>query len=74
MESSVLSFLRAEWKVSDTGLAQCWASSYLCFNIFMLKQIYEAINRRHFELNNKKQELPMTAMFVNGSKRNEYFP
>jgi hypothetical protein len=23
---------------------------------------------------NKKQELPMTAMFVNGSKRNEHFP
>jgi hypothetical protein len=35
---------------------QCWSlfkfssrSFYLCFNIFMLKQIYEAINRRHFE-------------------------
>jgi hypothetical protein len=27
MEGSVLSFLRAEWKVSDTGSAQCWASS-----------------------------------------------
>jgi hypothetical protein len=24
--------------------------------------------------NNKKQELSMTAMFVNGSKRNEQFP
>ena len=27
MEGSVLSFLRAEWKVSDTVSAQCWASS-----------------------------------------------
>jgi hypothetical protein len=28
MEGSVLSFLKAEWKVSDTGSVQCWASSY----------------------------------------------
>jgi hypothetical protein len=27
MKGSVLSFLKAEWKVSDTGPAQCWASS-----------------------------------------------
>jgi hypothetical protein len=27
MEGSVLSFLKAEWKVSDTGSAQGWASS-----------------------------------------------
>ena len=27
MEGSVLSFLKAEWKVSDTGSSQCWASS-----------------------------------------------
>jgi hypothetical protein len=27
MEGSVSSFLKAEWKVSDTGSAQCWASS-----------------------------------------------
>jgi len=27
MECSVLSFFRAECKVSDTGSAQCWASS-----------------------------------------------
>jgi hypothetical protein len=27
-EGSVLSFLKAEWKVSDTGSAQCWASSF----------------------------------------------
>jgi hypothetical protein len=38
LEGSVLSFLRAEWKVSDTGSAQCWASSlqnilHLLFNI-----------------------------------------
>jgi len=29
MEGSVLSFLRAEWKASYTGSAQCWASSYV---------------------------------------------
>jgi hypothetical protein len=28
MEGSVLSFLKAEWKVSDTGSAQSWASSF----------------------------------------------
>ena len=34
MEGSVLSFLKAEWKVSDTGSAH-WASS------FVLRDIYE---------------------------------
>jgi hypothetical protein len=29
MEGSVLSFLKAEWKVSDTDSSQCWASSYV---------------------------------------------
>ena len=29
MDGSVLSFLKAEWKVSDTGSAH-WASSYFC--------------------------------------------
>ena len=34
MEGSVLSFLRAEWKVSDTGSALCWASSlFFCQSI-----------------------------------------
>jgi hypothetical protein len=28
MEGSVLSFFKAEWKVSDTGSAQCWAFSF----------------------------------------------
>jgi hypothetical protein len=36
MEGSVLSFLKAEWKVSDTGSAQCWASSFTCYFIFTL--------------------------------------
>jgi hypothetical protein len=30
MEGSVLRFLKAEWKVCDTGSAQCWASSFCC--------------------------------------------
>jgi hypothetical protein len=34
MEGSVLSFLKAEWKVSDTGSTH-WASS------FVLQDIYE---------------------------------
>jgi hypothetical protein len=32
MEGSVLSFLKAEWKVSDTGLAH-WASSFISFDM-----------------------------------------
>jgi hypothetical protein len=32
MGGSVLSFLKAEWKVSDTGSAH-WASSCVCFFI-----------------------------------------
>jgi hypothetical protein len=58
MEGSVLSILKAEWKVSDTGSAQCWASSYVYF--------YEVIN--YFWLKEC-----VAAMFVNGSKQNEQF-
>jgi hypothetical protein len=36
MEGSVLSFLKAEWKVTDTGSAQCWASS---FSLIFVRQI-----------------------------------
>jgi hypothetical protein len=36
MEGSVLSFLKAEWKVSDTGLAH-WASS-------IIRQHFDQIN------------------------------
>ena len=32
MEGSVLIFLKAEWKVSDTGSAQCWASSSFMYS------------------------------------------
>jgi hypothetical protein len=35
---SVLSFLRAEWKVSDTGSAQCWASSCFCGHLTLQKE------------------------------------
>ena len=34
MGGSVLSFLKAEWKVSDTGSAH-WASSYMSWLIFL---------------------------------------
>jgi hypothetical protein len=37
--SSVLSFLKAEWKVSDTGSAQCWASSLLTCYIWWVGNI-----------------------------------
>jgi hypothetical protein len=64
MEGSVLSFLKAEWKVSDTGSVQCWASSLTVLTHF----------NQNVKSTNKKQELPMMAMFVNGWKRNEQFP
>ena len=35
MEGSVLSFLKAKWKVSDTGSAQCWASSFEVMHIIV---------------------------------------
>jgi hypothetical protein len=34
-------------------------------------QVSYHLAKRFQKLTNKKQELPMTAMFVNGSKRNE---
>ena len=37
MKDSVLSFLKAEWKVSDTGSTQCWASSFV--SKFLIKLI-----------------------------------
>jgi hypothetical protein len=37
MKDSVLSFLKAEWKVSDTGSAQFWASSlFYYYTIFWI--------------------------------------
>jgi hypothetical protein len=36
MEGSVLSFLKAECKVTDIGSAQCWASS---FSLIFVRQI-----------------------------------
>jgi hypothetical protein len=43
---SVLSFLKAEWKVSDTGSAH-WASSYATFAKYFLN------NECHVQLQNK---------------------
>ena len=39
MEGSVLSFLKAEWKVSDTGSAH-WASSYVPLLLFCLSWLW----------------------------------
>jgi hypothetical protein len=61
MEGSVLSFLKAEWKVSDTGSAH-WASSLHLVANFSGLSIFACPFR--------KQELPMAAMFVNRSERN----
>jgi hypothetical protein len=36
MEGSVLSYLKTEWKVTDTGSAQCWVSS---FSLIFVRQI-----------------------------------
>jgi hypothetical protein len=40
MKGSVLSFLKAEWKVSDTGSAQCWASSLLLPVMHIIDDLY----------------------------------
>jgi len=44
MEGSVLSFLKAEWKVSDTGWAH-WASSFFYFNSALLWKIFRKVIR-----------------------------
>jgi len=51
MESSVLNFLKAEWKVSDTGSAH-WASSLIhthfsTFSNFMFRQRENKINKSY---------------------------
>ena len=51
MEGSVLSFLKAEWKVTDTGSAQCWASS---FSLIFVRQII-----RNWKFGNNNQTYPI---------------
>jgi hypothetical protein len=48
MKGSVLSFLKAEWKVSDTIYYQS-SYGYTAFNIFQVHQ-YFTIYRRYFFL------------------------
>ena len=50
-EGSVLNFLKAEWKVSDTGSAH-WASSfkYICLQFFSIE-----LPKTNFYLNYSKQ-------------------
>jgi hypothetical protein len=55
MEGSVLSFLKAEWKVSDHE------------PLVLLRSRSEYYNKT----TNQKQELPVVAIFVNGSGQNE---
>jgi hypothetical protein len=55
MEGSVLSFLKAEWKVSDTGLAH-WASSWLTKHFEINGQIsYLNTSRKKKSLRPKKK-------------------
>ena len=42
MEGSVLSFLKAEWKVSDTGSAY-WASSLNIFKEYLLWNVVDQL-------------------------------
>ena len=53
---------------SQRTLYRCFLPSFISFG--------QAVSEEKLfqKLTNKKQELPMTAMFVNGSKRNEQFP
>ena len=53
MEGSVLSFLKAEWKVSDTGSAH-WASSCLA-NFITKYRIYLQSARMNFTMNLEKK-------------------
>jgi hypothetical protein len=64
MEGSVLSFLKAEWKVSDTGSAH-WASS-LSLKVFFFIDFQLMYSEWLVEVPED-----VAAMFVNGSKRNE---
>jgi hypothetical protein len=76
MEGSVLSFLKAEWNVSDTGSDQCWASSSIfqqyfyvlyCWNIekkdINIVEILEKKNINIVEIL-KKEKLKTNIVFV----------
>jgi hypothetical protein len=58
----------------------CVAHLSFCFKKLYTEPSYQIVanvatrfQRRFFFRNNQKQELPMLAMFVNGSGRNEQF-
>jgi hypothetical protein len=50
MEGSVLSFLKAEWKVSDTCSAQCWASSFASQHSWFTRACCAVSNSYHHSL------------------------
>jgi hypothetical protein len=72
MEGSVLSFLKAERKVSDTDSSH-WASSlYIVLYYTITAYGYSVSEVNIFQKStNQQYELPVVAMFVNGSGRNE---
>jgi hypothetical protein len=77
-EGTVLSLLKAEWKMSDTGSSH-WASSL----DVQSETVHEIIGQKYVnhqakdcllilleKSTNQKQDLPKAAMLVNGSWRN----
>jgi hypothetical protein len=64
MEGSVLNFLKAEWKVSDTDSVH-WA--YIQIRVISLS----TENHFFYKAYNNKHECLVAAMFVNGSGRNQ---
>jgi hypothetical protein len=68
MEGSVLSFLKAEWKVSDTGSAH-WASS-LIFTQSLLNPPFCNLHRGHSI--DDSYQVSVVAMFANRSGQNEH--
>jgi hypothetical protein len=48
MEGSVLSFLKAEWKVSDTGSAPLVKFSSNCNAVFYSVQLYKLLLDHYF--------------------------
>jgi hypothetical protein len=66
MEGSVLSFLKAEWKVSDTGSAH-WASSYIMItpNITWRSPIYIYSGIWSYHVNNHIRQKETSNININ---------
>jgi hypothetical protein len=72
MEGSVLSFHKAEWKVSDTGSAH-WASStdMSWLGRSEVRPLWGTSDVMNiYKSTNQKQEWPVATMFINESELN----